>query len=160
MRFCLAEAIACCDREFLRGAVLSLARDERHGRLLIRFTACSPELVVRTGVLWQKNQCPSTADSITRANIEGIEKFCTPFYGCPDMDRQKQPDYTLMQHIVKATEVMNVDSAANELLSVAIKQEDMSVHAYGQVYHLKNMVVARDKAHGARRTGDAHMQGG
>lgn len=164
MRFCLAEAIACLQREHLSDAVIGLARDERHGRLLIRFTACSPELVVRTGVLWQKQQCPGSGETITESSIEGIQKFCTSFYGIPPKAKELQPDLSiqrqdreLVQHMVKAIEVMKVDSAANELLSASIMQEDRRVRTDGQEYHFKNMSIARDKAHGARRTAHAPM---
>jgi hypothetical protein len=86
MRYCLAQAMFALDRKFMAmpAIKIGLARDERQGRLLVRFTAsCPTTLTTRSGVLWQSSNVQGTGDSITAATIDGFKNLATEYYGAP-----------------------------------------------------------------------------
>ncbi|CAL1145789.1 unnamed protein product, partial [Cladocopium goreaui] len=52
MAWCLAEGLKALDQTFIaKSSHISLMRDERHGRLAIRFMAVAPDLTTRSGFL-------------------------------------------------------------------------------------------------------------
>jgi hypothetical protein len=156
MLFCLFEGLSILDRQHLAGATIGLSRDERHFKLLIRYSAVNKDLEVRKGVLWQVAKCPGASDKITELTVGALVKFSTSMYGAPDSSAGKVPvgitDFALVKHIVAATEVMKVDSASNEICSCQTMQHK-HVDIDGEKVRFKHMLIARDKAHGSRRTG-------
>jgi hypothetical protein len=159
MRYCLAHAIFELDRRFLGmpGIKIGVARDERQGRLLVRFTAsCVVTLATRRGVVWQSSNVQGTGDSITAATISGFKNLATAYYGAPvptDGHHRVPPTLNplLVKNMVCETEVVKTDSASNEIASCrGMFREEFDVE--GVKCKFKNMVVGRDKAHGSRRT--------
>eukprot|EP00959_Pyramimonas_sp_CCMP1952_P085608 1790706-Pyramimonas_sp.AAC.1 len=68
MIWCLREAISDIDRDFLaRSMCTTLFRDERHGRLALRFSAIDADLNVRHGRLGQRKHFGTGALAITNA---------------------------------------------------------------------------------------------
>ena len=156
MQYCVFEALSTLDRAFLATATIGLSRDERHFRLLIRYSACSADLEVRKGVLWQVQRCQATGEKITEETSDALKKFATPIHGAPsksngDAISAKETDFKLVKHVVKATEVMKVDSASNEILSCQLMQQEGAITIGEEKACFKNMIIARDKAHGSRR---------
>jgi ubiquitin len=156
MLFCLFEGLSILDRQHLAGATIGLSRDERHFKLLIRYSAVNKDLEVRKGVLWQVAKCPGASDKITELTVGALVKFSTSMYGAPDTAHARKvpvgiTDFGLVKHIVAATEVMKVDSASNEICSCQTMQHK-HVDIDGEKVRFKHMLIARDKAHGSRRT--------
>ena len=155
--FCLFEALNRKDRKFLHSSVVALSRDERQHKLLIRFSACNNSLDIRRGVLWQIQKCPGSGEALTNATTDALIKFGTPMHGAPPLQsgkdvRPELVDTELVSHIVAATEVMKVDSASNEVWSCNQMKRPGSIEVNGKKMNFKHMVIARDKAHGSRRT--------
>jgi len=154
--FCLFESLNTKDREFLRHAAVAISRDERKYKLMMRFTACNSDLEVRRGVFWQIQKCPGAGEALTKATMDAFAHFSTPMHGAPtdqkgEAIKSHTVDVELVTHLVEATEVMKVDSASNELWSCAEMKRPGSIDFDGKKIHFKNMVIARDKAHGSRR---------
>jgi hypothetical protein len=156
MLYCLAEAVRHLDREHVKDSVVSLARDERHAKLLIKFTAVTTQLRVRSGVLWQVSQCPGSAESLKTLTIGAIEKFSTALYGAPQrrsgaIVEAAKPDTKLIKHIIESTEVIRVDAASNEICSCHLLQS-CSFRVGDEEVKFSKMIIARDKSHGSRRS--------
>jgi hypothetical protein len=84
LQWCLAEAMRAADREFLKQAsVIALIRDERHGRLLIRYRAVDANLNFRCGVLGLLKDFGTGAVNIAKATLEVMQAMMTPGFGCP-----------------------------------------------------------------------------
>jgi hypothetical protein len=158
MRYCLAQGIFELDREFLsKGLVrMSVARDEREGRLLLRYTACCDQLEVRRGLIWKGSKVRGTGDSITAATAQGFKNLATRYCGAPDPthgDPRVKP-YTnvwLVKKMIHSTEVLKTDSASNEIVSCREMFKE-GVDIDGETCKFSNMMIGRDKAHGSRRT--------
>jgi hypothetical protein len=83
LQWCLAEAIKVADREFFKQAsVVALIRDERHGRLLIRYRAVDAKLNFRCGVLGMLKDFGTGAANIAKATLEVMQAMMTPGFGC------------------------------------------------------------------------------
>ena len=89
---------------------------------------------------------------ITEQTREALRMFATPHvYGAPVTGGGEnvgpgETDLDLVSHIVRATDVMRIDSANNEVLSCQLLQND----GWG------NTAIGRDKAHGSRKTAHPH----
>jgi hypothetical protein len=151
MLWCIFEAMCRLDREHLAKSVIGLTRDKRHFKLLIKFSAVTPDLEVRHGVLWQIGKCPGSGESLKALTIEALQKFCTKSYGRPNTPEAMNPDTNLMIHIIRATECIRIDSASNEILSCQLMQRH-TFRVGDQDIKFEKMVIARDKAHGSRRS--------
>ena len=140
--------------------VITLHRDERKQRVMIRFTAANQALEVRRGCLgiaWNEGG----ARGITAATETIINEFFSPRLSPPRLSggRTKAVVECAIDdaHKVDArdfchrVELINVDAAPDELLSA-----DM-----GRTSGLtpRARLVARDKSHGARRTGEGEGGG-
>ena len=58
-------------------------RDERHGRLAIRFMAVAPDLTTRSGCLGQARQAGTGADNVSLATWAVMKRACSRFYMAP-----------------------------------------------------------------------------
>ena len=69
IKFCLLEAKQERDGDFMQSAAtMVLLRDERHGRLLLRFATCTRNLEVRRGTLGVMRDYGSpTAENLVKA---------------------------------------------------------------------------------------------
>jgi hypothetical protein len=119
MQFCLAEARREVARKALRTATtIVLHQDGRSPRLLTRFVACSPKLLVTRGTLPHAKHYRPDYRSVAAETLESIRVFCTPFHGAPPRPhggvRLVQLDEALEGHIKKSVEVLSADAAASQ----------------------------------------------
>ena len=81
MRWCLSEAVLSLGRDRLKVAkAISVMRDERKGRLLLRYRAALADLTVTSGVLGYV-YTEGFSDSIAQAPTQSVSDFCTRFDG-------------------------------------------------------------------------------
>ena len=158
--WCLSEALLDIDREFVKKArTLSICRDDRAHRLLMRFTGSTKNLDVRSGVLGigTAHREKADADGIVNATKEVLEGFCTPRRGAPihgDGPKNIIPigiDVELLAHMQQIIEVIAVDEEAAE-----VKAADIGRGRRASAFELAPITpnlkfVTRDKAHGFRR---------
>ena len=161
MRFCIFEAMLIKDRAFLDDDKVSIGigRDERAGKLMLHITSVNDNLDRRSFMIWQKRVAQGNAINITKATVESYTSLWTPKLGAPPRaDGTKvepdPPDLEKVKRMVRQTEVLKPDSAANEILSGSMMKNGESVLIGGQKVQFKNMIIGRDKAHGSRRTAD------
>ena len=87
---------------------ITLARDERHGRLLIRFAGANADLQTRQGVLWHC-KTGGSAREITEATCKGILGISSAMLGAPRQANGASissagPDKDLVHHIMDNVE--------------------------------------------------------
>ena len=159
MTWCLKEALLDIDREFVRRAkTMSLCRDDRKQRLLMRFYGATAELDVRAGVLGigTAHQQKPDADGLVAATKQVLEAFCiarkgAPVHGDGPYDVEEQLDEKLLKHLTSIIEVIAVDEESAEL-----KASDIGRGRRNSALELAPITpnlkfVTRDKAHGFRR---------
>ena len=122
VRFCLLEAKHEKDRDFIKSAAtMVLHRDERHGRLLLRFATCNRNLEVRWGTVGVMRDYGSpTAENLVKATQRAYTQFCTHRLGKPrTMTGLEEPevDCDLLHHMRMITDMLVNDSASSELLA-------------------------------------------
>lgn len=154
MRWCLADALRAQDREFLANATcICLARDERDGRLVVRFSATDKNLTTRRRLLGLARDWGSGAQAIadttvklvrmcleTREAPEGIPRRAMPRIAGRIVTR---PSHSVARHVLQRVEAATTDAARDEILgSELLQTTDMPNLRF----------ILRDKAHGARRT--------
>ena len=91
MRYCLSEALLDLNRERCRAAAtLCVTRDERKGRLLIKFRACgSKSLRVFTGVLGMPRLNEgASAEDLVSATAKALKRFCYKNFSPPRMGKK------------------------------------------------------------------------
>ena len=127
MLWCLGEALWREDQEFLaKSPCISLARDERHSRLVIMFAACSPDFTIWRGMFGLRKHFGSGALRISDATDQMIRRMCTRNYGGPPRqagDASSTPtpwfNANLHEHIVSKIKVCVVDAATDEVGALA-----------------------------------------
>jgi len=129
MSWCVSEALKERSCKHLKKAdAVGLIRDERHGRLLIRYrTVTLRGLELKTGVVGQAKHFGTGADNISKATVKLIEQALTAKTGIPDDDsrcrRSADSDHDQLQcrrlaeEVLGKVEMLCVDSASDELLS-------------------------------------------
>ena len=156
MVWCLNEALKRQDIEFFKQTVcMSIARDERHGRLALRFIACDQRLQVRQGRLGQARHFGTGAHAITAATREALVRATTRNAHLPASFSaiihgrvSPEPDEAALDRVTTNTRMVSTDSAMDEINSV----RDMKSSPDGTPPILPNLeVIGRDKAHGSRR---------
>ena len=131
MQFCLAEARRAMARLALRkAATIVLHQDGRSPRLLTRFVACSPQLVVTHGCLPHAKHYRPDYRSVAASTLESIQIFCTPFYGAPQRSQVQlgQLDRELEGHIKISVEVLSADAAASQQAVPDTVHEKLNLH--------------------------------
>ena len=84
MMWCLMEGIKARDQAVLKkSAAVTLIRDERAGRLMVRFIAVTPSLEVRSGTLGQERDHGTGAVNIANATDAIMRRACTRFAAPP-----------------------------------------------------------------------------
>lgn len=155
--WCLREALLDIDRKFMKSArSLAICRDERHQRLLIRFTGSTANLETRSGVLGMARDMGATADNIVAATKQVFEQFCTPRLNAPRNGGHGGTssgilDQKLLVHLQEIVEVIVVDEAANEGKAANIGRGRRASAMELEPITPNLKFVARDKAHGYRR---------
>jgi len=156
IKFCLLEAMMEADRAFMRrAATLVLLRDERHGRLLLRYAACAADLETRRGTLAVMRDYDSpTAENLVKATKRGFKQFCTLRLGKPrTMSGLPAPevDRELLSHMRMITEMFVNDSASSELLAADISRGRRgNTGGHEEAFTPNVKLVGRDLAHCAR----------
>jgi hypothetical protein len=160
MTWCLREALLDIDREFMQNAkTLTLCRDDRNQRLLMRFYGATARLDVRSGVLGigTAHRDNPDADGLVAATKQVLDEFCTkrrgaPTHGDGPHDVVAELDVELLRHLSAIIEVIAVDEAGDELKAVEIGRgrRNSALDLAPITPNLK--FVSRDRAHGFRRT--------
>ena len=150
--WCIHEAICREDQYFLRRAdVITLVRDARKGRLLVRFIAVAG-LDRHSGVLGQAKMFGTTSEDVTRATLDMIHKFCQVVGDPPRKQRKgtwsSAVDLQLEAHILEHIEAITVDSASDELLACEMMRGCGGMTPQSTP-NLK--CIIRDATHSARR---------
>ena len=146
---CLAEAMWSIDRSFVKKAVcLSLHRDERKGRLLIRFRAVDGELNTRSGILGQVRSKPGSI-GICNGTIKILNEFCTIAPQHRSVKLPSSEDVECMEQMIAITESITVDSASDELLASKLLAQG-SVDEMNAIFTNQRMEI-RDKTHASRK---------
>ncbi len=155
LEWCLCEAVLELDRQCLNRDDISitLVRDERQQRLLVRFVASGNDLVRHSGELGQSKNFGTSAEALTTATHDILKRFATRNLDPPHCCRRNiQPptlDDTLFQRLRAGIEGLTIDSAADELLGAEQLRKGNRELLAPLCPNLK--VITRDKAHGSRR---------
>ena len=150
MRWCLAEALRSQDRHFLRKATcICLARDERDGRLVVRFSATDEHLETRRRLLGLARDWGSGAQCIADTTVRLVQQAMTANGGVPRRATPRAPGgmshdrQTTAERVLRHVEAVTTDAARDEILgSERLQTTDVPSLRF----------ILRDKAHGARRT--------
>lgn len=155
--YCLREAMRALDQEaFANAYAMTLLRDERKGRIAIRFRACGLDLQVTSGSLGQERDAGTGALNLVKATARIMQRACTRFQPAPGVDFSATPKvqtfvkkdaFRALRHAVVA---IVVDSAGDEMLASEMMRSDrLAASAVALTPNLLHVV--RDKAHASRR---------
>ena len=155
MRWCLSEATLSLSRDRLQSAeAMSVMRDERKGRLLLRYRATLPDLSIHSGVF---GFIPTQgfADSIGEATRKSITDFCTPKLNPPRQVKQTTcpVDQKLLRNVQEKTQILVTDAAGPELLASRILSGKRQAASAGfqDPFFKRVRVIGRDAAHASTR---------
>ena len=142
----LGRSIISKDRKALRQAArISLVRDMRKGRLLIRFVCVDSKLRVRRGTLGIRRNFGHSSMAILKATGDILKKAAT-IRRCvqqPVLDKQ------LLRHIRKTITMICTDSASDEITAAEMMRGNVLNDMTILTPNLR--VVLRDFAHSSRR---------
>ena len=139
---------------------VNLLRDERHGRLLVRFRSADLKATRSIGIIGQARIVQGTATNITLQTQQLLKKLCTVNFAAPDIKNSGEisPDLELFHHIRCSVHALTVDSAGNEVAAGEAMMSEFSVTAHvGDDFMARTAwaphmtTIIRDKAHGPRR---------
>ena len=155
--WCLHEALKSLDQSTLsRASAIFLFRDERDGRLLVRFRAVSHDLECKVGVLGQERAFGTGARQVLTATGNVIVRACTRFHGAPPSSAgsaQVAPKpflkKNLLRHVRKSVIGLTCDSAADEILAAEMMRDADLAQSTAMTPNLRYII--RDKAHASRR---------
>ena len=156
VRWCLAEATMEKGRQVLRDALaICLTRDERKGRLLVRWRACQPDLSSASGVCGFQ-AVEGFADDLANSVKSAVQVFCTPRTCLPRGFQDKNPsgfDTPAEKNIRDKTIVLVTDAAAPELLgsSLLTGRRPYAVSGRCEKYLTGVQVIGRDAPHATTR---------
>lgn len=153
MRYALSEAVCARNRTLLADAVtVCLMRDERKGKLLVRFRAVSSNLTTVSGVLGLE-EVAGSAESIAATTTDLLQKFCQPMLQPPRGSKAQEQavDQRLVDTIKNNVNIVVNDAAASELLAGDLERGRRSF-ANRALASFPNMkLVGRDAAHASTR---------
>lgn len=156
IRWSISEAILEMNRRCLKTAeAIALLRDERKGRLLIRFRACLADLRVVQGVLGLK-PTEGFSESLANCTVEAIHDFCQPLLhpprSCPDFALPAY-DASLEKRLRERTSILVTDAASAEQLASNVlrgkRPSALTGECHKELPHVK--IVGRDIAHASTR---------
>ena len=154
MTWCLCEAIKSIDQRFIgESTAVSLFRDERNGRLALRFRAVTADLRTHCGTLGQQRDFGTGARNITLATREIMKRACSRFAGAPDEQHISSTPFVmekLLRHLENNVTALTVDSAGDELLSGEMMRSPVLSGLQMEVTPNLRFVL-RDKPHASRR---------
>ena len=120
MTWALHETLLEMERkEMMLAATISLARDARRARLLIKYGFCTSDFGARAGVLGLVMGGGDKGGDVVRSTRRIIRRFCTKFSHPPRWYSGPEPSFNedLYSHICSTVEIIMSDSAANEVLA-------------------------------------------
>lgn len=159
LRWCLSEALLQIWRkQLLEARTLCLIRDERKGKLLLRFRACNGHLTVCSGTFGCVRLKGGSAEDLVSATAKAMRVFCTACFLPPRLGQRLQKqgglDKNLLSHLRKIVHILTTDSHPAELLASNImKGNRLSAdERHNHDPFLPNVVmVGRDAAHASTR---------
>ena len=159
VRFSLTEGILKRARRQLADArCVALLRDERKGRLLVRYRATLNDWSTCSGVLGLK-RTEGSADDLSKATEQILQEFCTPLTGLPRQalkpETTDELDPSELEAVIRRkVSVIASDAAAPELVSGQIlrgrRREANPALACADIFP-NVRIVARDAAHSSTR---------
>ena len=157
MRWCLSEAAMEVGRElFMKASAVAVTRDERKGRLLVRWRACLDDLSCTSGVLGFA-PVEGFADNLADCVKAMVQSYCTPKAGLPRgfHNGQNTPavEEAVERNIKEKTCILVTDAAAPELLAsglLAGRRPYASSSAKDE-YFPAVKVIGRDAPHATTR---------
>ena len=156
VRWCLSEASLELSRATLRDALsIAITRDERKGRLLLRWRACTPDFRSSSGVLGFL-PVEGFADNLAGVTKKAIQTFCSPRVGLPRGFVEQKPaamDTAVETSIKRKTSILVTDAAAAELLASGLLSGRRPYAETGccEDYLPSVRVVGRDAPHATTR---------
>jgi hypothetical protein len=155
LEWCLFEALRDRELTFLETATcISIALDERNGRLLLKYAAANRQLDVRSGCFALLRDAGATARDVASAVHQAVARFCTRrelHRGLNAGRNRPVPNLDTQEHIRQHIEMFTADGAANEQLAGRLLHPS-SLRGGPGVDKLPNLrLVLRDKAHATRR---------
>jgi len=159
MQWCISESLLQVWRSKLaKATTLCLVRDERKGKLLIRFRACDGCLELCSGTLGCVRMTGGGAEDIVTATAKALRIFCTENYLPPRMgnrlSQQGGFDRKLFKHLRSIVHILTTDSHPAELLASNIMKGSRrsADEQHNREAFLPNVVlVGRDAAHASTR---------
>ncbi|CAK9113539.1 Uncharacterized protein SCF082_LOCUS52631, partial [Durusdinium trenchii] len=124
MRWALTEAILARNRHMLKDCQsMTLLRDERKGKLLVRFRAVLRDLSTVSGCLGL-TPVSGSSDSIALATDALMEAFCVPMRQPPRAScvAEGSVDQALLQHLRQTVTIIVTDAAASEQLATDLQR--------------------------------------
>lgn len=156
VRWRLAEASMEAGRKVLREArCVALTRDERKGRLLIRWRACQADLTPASGVLDFK-PVEGYADSLASAVQKALSDYCQPRQSLPrGFVDNSLPAFQedVAANVKRRTSILVTDAAAPELLASSLlsgRRPYAKSNAL-EAFFPALKVIGRDSAHASTR---------
>lgn len=156
MRWCLSEAALEKTRADLRSALsIAVCRDERKGKLLLRFRACRPDLTISCGVLGFEVTDPSS-DALAKATRDAICALCQPLRRLPrGFVSRNKPVYDAQseERIRNCTTILITDAAASEMLASGLLAGKRVYASSGErhEYFRHVRLIGRDTSHATTR---------
>ena len=146
MLWCCGEARAELRREHIQEAdTMSIARDEAHGVLHLRYGCAGESLELHKGYLGQIRRFNCDAIGLTAATKDVYKQCCTQFLSPPKGAAVSESfSEQLYNHMCIITEAIAIDSADNEVVAAS----DMS---WADDFTPNCKHILRDAAHSARR---------
>ena len=145
VRYALSEAVCARNRTLLaESRCISLMRDERKGRLLVRFRAVLPNLTTISGALGFQ-PVTGSAESIVEATAKIMQNFCQPMRRPPRQSKlSEQPvDSELLRKIQDRVTMVTSDAAAAELLAGDLERGRRRAATNFQAKFLNCKIVGR-----------------
>ena len=156
LQWCLWESIKEGDREFLMrdGVQITLLRDERQGRLALRYIAVDRKFNMRSGVLGQTKAFGTGSDEINKATLHVMTSLMTKRFHPPRGIQVEIDEQDIMQaqldarSVLEKVKVLTVDAASDEMTAGRIGRRSSDE---GGITPNLSMII-RDKTHASRRT--------
>eukprot|EP00435_Cladocopium_sp_Y103_P026188 s3581_g6.t1 len=157
IRWCISEACLQVARTTLREALaIAITRDERKGRLLLRWRACGPNFTASSGVLGFL-PVEGFSDDLAAKTQAAIKAFCTPAVGLPRgfvaAPADTKFDQAAEASIRQKTSILITDAASPELLASGLLSGRRPYAESGAraTYLSAVKVVGRDAPHASCR---------
>ena len=154
MRWALSESILSRNRKVLSDCrSLALMRDERKGKLLLRFRAVLADLSTISGCFGLR-PVSGSAESIAHATDDLMESFCIELKQPPRASNvtESEVDTDLLQHLRDCVTIIVTDAAASEQLSTELQRGRRGfADDQGQATMKNIRLVGRDAAHASTR---------